>query len=86
MSKNKDVKEDCMGCKKEFSIGSNGSILGEIHYGKVKNTRPTKDKYPFYIDHEHICLCPKCSKDVIDFLKINFGKISQGSKYWKIGR
>lgn len=82
----KIAKEECMSCDKEFEIGSKGSILGEIHYGKIKNKSITKKEYPFHIDHEHICLCPKCAKAVIEFMKNLFGKRSPTSTFWKIGR
>jgi endogenous inhibitor of DNA gyrase (YacG/DUF329 family) len=76
---NKEIKEECTGCGKEYVLYSKATILGEIHYGRSK-------KQPNYIDHDHICLCPTCSKKVIQFLKETFGKMSPTSKYWKMGR
>lgn len=74
---NKVVKEECMGCRKMYALYAKGSVLGEIHYGRLKNG---------YVDHEHICLCPKCSKDVIKFFRDHFGKMKEFPTLWKIGR
>jgi hypothetical protein len=85
----KPVWESCVACEKEYKLFSKGSILGEIHYGVIRGkqitTWPAK-VYNDYVDHEHVCLCPKCAKAVIEFLKTHFGKGSETSKFWKIGR
>ena len=54
-------KEDCWRCGKVFDYRKKGSALLTVYAGLVKKTN--------FIDHNHIAYCPKCSKDLINFIK-----------------
>lgn len=61
--------EECIRCEKEYKLHAKGSILGEVHGGTVK-----KGPHKGFVIHSHICLCPKCSKPVLDFLNKHLGR------------
>ena len=54
-------KEDCWRCGKVFNYTQKGSTLITVYAGIVKKTK--------FVDHNHIAYCPKCSKDLIAFIK-----------------
>ncbi len=69
MRKNSVPKEECIRCEKEYVLDAKGSILGETYGDKV-----TKGPHKGYVVHSHICLCPKCSKAVLEFLRQHLGE------------
>lgn len=69
MGNNKQPYEECIRCEKEYKLYSKGSILGEVHKGQI-----TKGPHKGFVIHSHICLCPKCSKEVLEFIRKHLGQ------------
>lgn len=66
----KNLKEECMDCGKEYVMYSKGTLSGTWYYGKDP------------LAHSHVFLCSKCAKKVIAFIEqvINSGAVMASMK------
>lgn len=65
---NSKYTELCWMCGKDFDYSKKGSTLITVYNGVVKKTK--------FVDHNHVAYCPKCSKDVLNFIKSKKHKFS----------